>query len=40
MTSEKLKLTTCQEKAFTSFERAYKKCKKTGIVFYTVHDEA
>lgn len=37
MTSEKkLELTTEQKKAFASFERAYKKCKKTGIEFYTV----
>lgn len=33
---EKLELTHEQEKAFKSFKRAYKKCKKTGIVFYTV----
>lgn len=37
MTSqEKLDLTPEQEKAFKSFERAYKKCKKAGIEFYTV----
>lgn len=33
---EKLELTIEQEKAFASFERAYKKCKKAGIEFYTV----
>jgi MoaA/NifB/PqqE/SkfB family radical SAM enzyme len=33
---EKLTLTPEQEKAFKSFERAYKKCKKSGIQFYTV----
>lgn len=33
---EKLALTPDQEKAFKSFERAYKKCKKAGIEFYTV----
>jgi hypothetical protein len=33
---ERLKLTADQEKAFKSLERAYKKCKKSGIEFYTV----
>lgn len=33
---EKLELTPEQGKAFKSFERAYKKCKKAGIEFYTV----
>lgn len=33
---EKLSLTPEQEKTFESFERAYKKCKKSGIEFYTV----
>ena len=33
---EKLALTLEQDKAFQSLERAYKKCKKSGIVFYTV----
>lgn len=33
---EKLALTFEQEKAFKSFEKAYKKCKKAGIEFYTV----
>lgn len=33
---EKLALTPEQEKAFKSLERAYKKCKKVGIEFYTV----
>lgn len=33
---EKLKLTPEQEKAFKAFQRAYKKCKKSGIEFYTV----
>ena len=35
---EKLTLTKDQVKAFESFEKAYKKCKKTGIRFYSVID--
>lgn len=33
---EKLSLTPDQEKAFKLFERAFNKCKKSGITFYTV----
>ncbi|MCP3941079.1 MAG: hypothetical protein GY710_06305 [Desulfobacteraceae bacterium] len=33
---EKIALTPEQEKAFKSFQRAYKKCKASGIEFYTV----
>ncbi len=33
---EKIALTPEQEKAFKSFKRAYKKCKKSGIEFYTI----
>lgn len=36
MSIEKIELTPEQEKAFASFERAHRKCKKSGIVFYTV----
>ena len=33
---EKITLTEDQLKAFKSLERAYKKCKESGIVFYSV----